>query len=107
MAMPRTTKPSSLCCVVELLQVRQLGGAGHAPGRPEIEQHHLAAVIAEMHLLAVEIAQREVAGLRAGDERLVRDRRRRRAAHPPQEAPGRHNRAGGGEVSGKIEAEFT
>ena len=58
----------ALARFVELLELRQLGRARHAPGRPEIEQHHLAAVVAQVHLPAVEIAQREVARLRAGDD---------------------------------------
>ena len=74
-ATPTTSSPLARCAVVHRAQVRELGLAGLAERRPEIEQDDvLAQVIAQPERLAVDVAPREVGreGTRRGGSARAR-----------------------------------
>ena len=92
MATPTTSSPLRALPVVHRAEVRELGLAGLAVRRPEVEQHDvLAEVVAEAERLAGDVAPGEVRRERAGD-RGRRTRPRSPEADVDAAAAGRERR---------------
>jgi hypothetical protein len=57
---PSTEKALILVLLFEVDEPRNLDLAGSAPRRPEVQQHHFAAIVRELHGSAVGVLQREI-----------------------------------------------
>src|ERR1700730_12353280 len=78
-------KSSVLQCLLKLHKPWSLDLARTAPGCPEIEQHHFAAIVREFNALAACILQREI-----GSDLAVLLRLNRRADGPRRSRTGWH-----------------
>src|SRR5208337_4184379 len=87
-------EPLVLILPLHLLEPRNLDLARPAPRGPEIQQHHLAAIIAEVHYLAIGILQREIRSRLALVVRFHRSRPHRARGRTPFEKVSQDQSAG-------------